>query len=159
MRLSNLLQFIIGFILGITLLALGAAGASYLMVARMTSKPPKPVFTEEEKKAVTTPVKSSPSPTPSPEKEKTKPNPQPSPEKEEKKEDLPPGAYKARVTWSDGLSLRAEPSAGASRVGGVAYNQELIILGSSSDGQWQKVRIASSGQEAWVKAGNVAKSE
>lgn len=159
MKLLNFVQFLVGFILGVALLALGAAGASYLVVAKMTTNPPKPVFAEEEKKPVTTPVKTTSSPTPSKPKEETKPKPQPSPETKEEKEVLPPGAYKARVTWSDGLSLRSDPTTDASRVGGVAYNQELIVLESSRDGQWQKVRVANTGQEAWIKAGNVAKSE
>ena len=159
MKIFNVLQFIVGFILGVTLLALGAAGASYLMVAKMTTNPPKPVFAEEEKKTPAVPVKSSQPPTPDQPKEEKKPTPQPSTEKKEEKEELPAGAYKARVTWSDGLSLRAEPSKDAGRVGGVEYNQELIVLESSRDGQWQKVKISTTGQEAWVKAGNVAKSE
>jgi hypothetical protein len=160
MKIFNLLQFIIGFILGVTLLALGAAGASYLVVAKMTSNPPKPVFAEEEeKKTQAVPVKLSQPPTPKQPKEEKKPTPQPSTEEKEEKEKLPAGAYKARVTWSDGLSLRAEPSKSASRVGGVEYNRELIVLESSRDGQWQKIKISTTGQEAWVKAGNVAKIE
>jgi hypothetical protein len=79
-------------------------------------------------------------------------------EAEEKKPELPSGAYKAKVTWSSGLSLRSEPNVSSDRVGGVDYNSELIILSTSSDGQWQKVRVANGTQEGWIKAGNVKKS-
>jgi hypothetical protein len=78
---------------------------------------------------------------------------------EEKKPELPTGAYKAKVTWSSGLSLRAEPSVSSDRVGGIDYNTELIILSTSSDGQWQRVKVANGDQEGWIKAGNVKKSE
>jgi hypothetical protein len=71
---------------------------------------------------------------------------------------LPQGAYKGRVTWSSGLSLRADPNSSANRVGGVDYNSELIILETSQDGQWQKVRVANGSQEGWIKAGNIKKS-
>lgn len=75
----------------------------------------------------------------------------------EEPEELPPGAYRARVTWSTGLSLRAEPGQEAARIGGVGYNSELIILKTSADGDWQQVRLLGSQQEGWVKAGNVEK--
>jgi hypothetical protein len=79
------------------------------------------------------------------------------PETKPETEDLPAGAYQAKVTWSTGLSLRSEPSTDAERIGGVDYNAELIILSTSNDNQWQKVRVPSSGQEGWVKSGNVEK--
>ncbi|MEM1367073.1 MAG: SH3 domain-containing protein [Cyanobacteria bacterium P01_H01_bin.15] len=71
--------------------------------------------------------------------------------------ELPPGAYRARVTWPQGLSLRNSPGLNSSSVGGVAVNAELIIIETSGDQKWQKVRVAATGQEAWVKAGNVVK--
>jgi type IV secretory pathway VirB10-like protein len=101
---------------------------------------------------------------------KTLPTAQPKPESppettakqeekaEESKSELPSGAYKAKVTWSSGLSLRLEPSTSSERVGGVEYNSELIVLSTSSDGQWQRVRLANGTQEGWIKAGNIKKS-
>lgn len=166
MKLKSVFQFIIGFFLGIFLLAGGVAGAGYLFWMTMASNPPKPVFSEEnpEKSPI---AQKSPSPKPSvipkpiDEASEAKenpetPSPEPSPEEEEK---LPAGAYKARVNWSGGLSLRAEPSTEATRVGGVEYNTNVIILEKSADGKWQKVRLAGGEQEGWIKAGNVEKEE
>ena len=85
---------------------------------------------------------------------KPEPKPEPEPTIQER---FGEQAYEARVTWPSGLSLRGEPSLSASRVGGVYYDDKLIILGRSSDGDWQKVYVPESGQEAWVKAGNVQK--
>jgi hypothetical protein len=100
---------------------------------------------------------SSPSPSPStpltPAETNKNATPTPSPEQA-----VPKGAYKGKVTWSSGLSLRSEPNSSAGRVGGVDYNSELIILETSKDGLWQKVRVANGTQEGWIKAGNVKRS-
>jgi uncharacterized protein YgiM (DUF1202 family) len=150
---ANFFQFIIGFFLGVLVLAGGATAIAYVLFANMTMNPPKPIFAEEKQapKAAT----------PTPEKKLTKPvekevKPSPKTSPEVKKEDLPKGAYKAKVTWSSGLSIRSEPNTEASRVGGVDYNAEVVIIQSSADGKWQKIRL-SDGQEGWVKSGNVEK--
>jgi hypothetical protein len=41
----------------------------------------------------------------------------------------------------------------------VDYDQELIILETSADGVWAKVRSVDGGQEGWVKVGNFKKTE
>ena len=170
-RFSGLLQFILGFFLGITILVGLTSALGYLMFSRLAATPNKPVFSEENKSKpkATTPDKkaseksaakpeASPSPkattaSPSPE---VSPSPSPSPEA---KEDLPQGAYKAKVTWSGGLSLRSNPSKDSERVSGVDYDDELIVLETSADGVWAKVRSADDGQEGWVKVGNFKKAE
>ena len=58
-----------------------------------------------------------------------------------------------------GLILRSEPGVNAERLGGVGFNAKVVVLESSSDKNWQKIRIESSGKEAWVKAGNTKKVE
>jgi outer membrane biosynthesis protein TonB len=167
-RLSGLLQFLVGFIMGVAILVGGATAVAYMFLSGMNSNPPKPVFTEEKKEetkeektaakpAVTTPakeepkaeVKKSPEATPAP-----KASPKPSPP-EQKKENNSEG-YKARVTWQSGLSLRAEPTSQSTRLGGLDYNTKVSVVGTSSDGQWQKVRL-SNGREGWIKSGNISR--
>ena len=158
-RLSGVFQFLLGFFLGILLLVGGTASLAYVVFSRMSANPERPTFAEEK---------------PSEETAKTKTEPtankdassQPVEEVavretfiEEEKEDLPNGAYRAKVTWSTGLSLRSQPDSDAERIGGVEYNSELIVLKTSADGDWQQVRLPGSQQEGWVKAGNVAKVE
>jgi hypothetical protein len=72
---------------------------------------------------------------------------------------LEPGAYKARVIWQQGLSLRAEPSYDAERIGGLDYNQQIVVLEESADKSWQKVRLADGEQEGWIKSGNTERSQ
>jgi hypothetical protein len=133
LNLSKILQFILGFILGIVLLAGLGAGAAYYYLSKLAQTPPKPSFPPTENQEVV---------------ENTKPETEPEPPLEE-------GAYRARVTWPQGLTLRSEPDVDSERLGGVAYQQELIILGDSEDKLWQKVRVPKTGDEGWVKAGNV----
>jgi Bacterial SH3 domain len=150
-RVSNVIQFIIGFILGLAILAGGTAALAYVFFAKMNANPPKPMFAEEKKEETTTTTQkpSTPQSTPvaasSPEAEKPK--------------NLPPGAYMARVTWAEGLSVRTEPGREAERIAGVDYNQELIVLQESEDKLWQKIRLAEGTLEGWIKAGNVEKIE
>jgi hypothetical protein len=164
MNLSSLFQFIIGFFLGVFLLAGGTAGLAYVFFSRMAGSPPKPIFSEEklQQPSATETVKS---PAPStvsttaaeaPKGEKAPEEP-PSEKPVTEKEDLPSGAYKARVTWSTGLSLREEPRVESNRLGGVDYNTEIIVLKQSDDGGWQKIRMTGNGQEGWIKAGNIEK--
>lgn len=167
MKLSPLFQFILGFILGVAILAVGATGLGFLFFARMASSPPKPVFSEEKKEETKVvrqetsekKVTSDKPETSEGEKGKTEEEKKEEESTEAKEEELPAGAYKARVTWSEGLSLRAEPALEAERIGGVGYNSELIILDQSSDQKWQKVRLPDSDREGWIKAGNVRKVE
>lgn len=166
-RFSGLLQFILGFFLGITILVGLTSAFGYLVFSRLAATPAKPTFPEENKSKpkVTTPDKKAPtksatkpevSPSPKTTTESPKPSPSPSPKAEE---DLPKGAYKAKVTWSGGLSLRSNPSKDSERVSGVDYDQDLIVLEITADGAWAKVRSANGGQEGWVKVGNFKKTE
>ncbi|MGI0481082.1 SH3 domain-containing protein [Geminocystis sp. CENA526] len=153
MSLSSFFQFIVGFFLGIILFGAGIAGGAYFFLTNVAVNPSKHLFAEEK----STPEKKE-TPTPAVVEKKEEPPKVEEVKKEEPPaEKLPDGAYKARVTWSTGLSLRSEPSASAERVGGVGFNTEIIILTTSNDRQWQKVRIPNSQQEGWVKAGNVEK--
>lgn len=158
-RLINITQFILGFILGIAIIAVASAGAGYYYLSKIAVTPAKPTFTEEKEQpvAATEVQKEAPSeiisePQPEPPLElepELEPEPEPEPEPP-----LPPNAYKARVTWPQGLSLRAEPSINAARIGGIGFNAEIIILKKSNDQRWQKVRLPWNQQEGWVKSGN-----
>lgn len=147
--MSGVFKFILGFALAIALLFLAGAGMTRYMLARLATPPPRPTFpndpspTAANSPAATAPaaepavspsVAANPSPSPS--------NPSPSPTE-----------YRAKVNQPIGLIVRAEPDANAAQIAGVEYNRELTVLEDSSDGAWQKVRLAD-GTEGWVKGGN-----
>jgi hypothetical protein len=149
MSLSGIAKFFIGFIIGIALLVAGGAATAYYFWVKLSTVPPKPIFAEERPKPSSAAKKVS-SPTASNSPSISKPTPSESPAKP-----LPPGAYKARVTWSEGLSLRDAPGPEANRIGSVILNQEVYILKESDDQKWQQVRLVQGEQEGWIKAGNV----
>ncbi|MEB3190886.1 MAG: SH3 domain-containing protein [Snowella sp.] len=178
-RFSGVLQFTLGFFLGLLIFVGGVSLVGYLVFSRLAATPPRPVFPEENKtvvkpkptvKPTTTATKDAQTQTgettkteetPKTEEVKASPSPEPSatPSPEDKKEELPAGAYQAKVIWSGGLSLRANPDKTSERVGGVDYNDALVVLEKSSDGEWVKVKVPDSDQVGWVRVGNIKKTE
>lgn len=158
-RLSGLLQFMLGFVMGVAILVGGATAVAYMLLSGMNSNPPKPVFTEEKKEETKeekaakpqAEVKESAKAAPAP-----KASPKPSPEA--RKREATSEGYQARVTWQSGLSLRSEPTSESTRLGGLDYNTKVSVVGTSSDGQWQRIRL-SDGREGWIKAGNISRVE
>jgi hypothetical protein len=54
--------------------------------------------------------------------------------------------------------MRDKPAFEGQAIGGVTGNQKVIILETSQDGKWEKIRIPDTNQEGWVKSGNTEKS-
>ncbi|MDR9403774.1 MAG: SH3 domain-containing protein [Halothece sp. Uz-M2-17] len=165
MSISGFVQFVLGFFLGVFMLTGTGAAAAYFFLNRMSDAPPEPVYSEDkpsqpnkEEESSASSNTNQPATTTSTTNSEPEPKPEPEPEPEEEQtitERFGEQAYEARVTWPNGLSLRSNPSLNASRVGGVYYDDKLVIIETSSDGDWQKVYVPESGQQAWVKAGNV----
>ena len=171
-RLSATAQFILGFVLGISLIVGISGTLIFAYYKRMSVLPKKPEYPEPQVATEATPNTNesssnigqtdiepsevntndeSPQEAISPVTEEPEVEPESEPE-------LPPNAYRAVVTWPDGLSLRAEPDVNAGRVGGISAEASIIILEDSADGKWQRVRLPWSGQEGWVKGGNTRRT-
>ena len=173
-RLSATVQFILGFVLGISLIAGISSAALFAYYKKMSVLPEKPVYPDAtanlESEADTSETFTDIEPIESIATEdeldssvvaKETEEPQAAPVEEEPEitePELPANAYRAVVTWPEGLSLRAEPSINAERVGGIEANASIIILGNSADGEWQQVRLPWNSQEGWVKAGNTERT-
>jgi uncharacterized protein YgiM (DUF1202 family) len=153
MSLVGVFKFCLGLILALAILAGGSFLAAQYVKSRMAILPPKPTFPNDNAKNAqptsnkpaaksANAVPESPPPTPSP---SASPKP------------LPPGAYHALVTEQIGLVLREAPGREARTIGGVGYNEKVIILETNADGSWQKVRTDLSDQEGWVRGGNTEK--
>ncbi|MCW6037417.1 SH3 domain-containing protein [Spirulina subsalsa FACHB-351] len=154
MNLTGLAQFFLGIFSGLILFGISGFIAGYYVLSGMASTPARPIFPEERPQAPPPPSPSPAAQTPEPPTESApEPSPEP-PAPEPEPETLEPGAYRARVNWPDGLSLRATGAEDGERIGGIAYNQEMIVLRTSDDGRWQEVRLPGSNQRGWVKAGN-----
>ncbi|MDJ0695260.1 MAG: SH3 domain-containing protein [Mastigocoleus sp. MO_188.B34] len=164
----NILKFLFGFALAIAILAGGGVVAALYFINRNAVTPNKPMFDNDRPPAITAGVKPGESAftTTSKVKEKKDTKSQNTPSQKDKQsteegkpaKPLPPGAYNARVTWSQGLVLRSEPNTDAESVGGVGFNKKVIVLQVSQDKAWQKVRVVGTDEEAWVKAGNTKRT-
>jgi hypothetical protein len=163
--ISGFFKLILGFVLAIAVLLGSGLTIALYFVNRTALPPEKPMFANDNPqpkvdKPKVTPVKatstSKPTPTSSP---KPSPSPTPTPTPTESPDTLPPGAYQAIVTWPQGLSMRDQPASDAQSIGGVGGNQKVIILEESADKNWQKIRIAGTDKEGWVKAGNTKRVE
>jgi uncharacterized protein YgiM (DUF1202 family) len=146
-------KVVLGVALALMLLSMaGVATARYFMT-RLSILPPKPLYGEEQ--AATVPPTATPGPTeaPAPAPPESAPAP-PAAEPE-----LAPGTYKAVVVQPIGLILREGPGTEHPQVGGVDYNEALIVLEEPADQGWIKVRVVTSGQEGWVKTGNTQRTD
>jgi hypothetical protein len=161
MSLSGLAKFVVGFVAGIVLILFGSALAGLYLFSTLSGSPPKPVFTEErqQKKLTNINTKSSTvaatnsklvSSTPASPSQSSSVSQQPQ---------LEPGGYKARVKRQSGLSMRSEANFESNKVGGIAYNQEVVVIQDSDDKQWQKVQVVETNQEGWVKTGNLERAD
>jgi len=148
MSFSGIAKFLIGFFIGIFLLAGSAAAAGYYFWTKLSVVPSKPVFSEEQPKGASTAKKTTTQKASQPQRSNQPTAIKPTPK------ELPPGAYKARITWPEGLSLRDSPGSDSNRIGGVAFNQEVIVIKESDDQRWQRVRLADGEKEGWIKTGN-----
>lgn len=147
MNLYGVFKFIVGFFLAILILAGATVATALYFAARLSELPERPTFpndhlqTKIAAKPVTPQAAVKPTPTPTPEAEK-----------------LEPGAYRAIVTQPIGLILRDSPSTDANRIGGIAYQEKVVVLGESDNKQWQKVRVLTDrDRTGWVKGGNTEK--
>ncbi|MBD2462415.1 SH3 domain-containing protein [Oscillatoria sp. FACHB-1407] len=150
MSWSGLIKFFTGFTLAIALLFFAGVNVTRHLITRLTAPPPRPVFPNDTPSPVASAAASTPQTqaTPSPAASAAPPvERSPSPNEA--------GAFEARVTEPIGLIVRQEPSRDAERLGGVEYDEVVTVLETTSDGEWQRVRLSGSGVEGWVKAGNV----
>lgn len=140
--LIGLSKFLLGFTLAVAILFGAGVVFTNFVIGRLSSLPARPTFPNDiqpkssdakdaPKAAVDAPA-NAPEPVPAPE------------------------GYAAKVTQPIGLLVREEPSTESGQVGGVALDEEVRVLETSSDGEWQRVKT-SNGIEGWVKGGNTEK--
>lgn len=154
---SSLAKLLIGLILAITILIGGGAATALYLMYKVTTPPPKPVFANE--KATIKAQRPHSSTIERPTVSAAKPSATPTPSSSPSPKPLEPGAYQARITWDQGLLLRSEPNLDSERIGGVSYNQQIVVLEESADKTWQRIRLEDTEQEGWVKAGNTERIE
>ncbi len=155
----GLVKFVTGILVAIALLFMAGGSAARYVMTRLSELPPKPIFPEENLGAegsgnLPEEVEASAG-----SEEETPPTPPPAPEPASEEEPLPEGSFQARIAQPIGMVLREGPSVETTRIGGIDYNERVIVLSESSDGVWQNVRLPGSGVEGWIKSGNTERVE
>ncbi|MGL5080928.1 MAG: SH3 domain-containing protein [Microcoleaceae cyanobacterium] len=142
MSVYGIFKFIVGFVLALLILAGASVAAALYFAARLTELPERPTFPNEQ----TTTAKASPKKAiPA---SKLAPSPKPT-------ATLPKGSYRAVVVQPIGLILRDQPSFESNRIGGIAYEEAVIVLEESVDKAWQRVQVEEDiNRVGWVKGGN-----
>ncbi|MGB3494524.1 MAG: SH3 domain-containing protein [Elainellaceae cyanobacterium] len=152
----GLIKFVTGILVAIALLFVAGGAAARYVMTRLSALPPKPIFPEERLSAegsgnppetveAAPPAQEPPAPAPI----------EPVPEEEA----LPEGAFRARIVQPVGMVLRQGPSIETTRIGGIDYDEVVVVLSENSDEGWQNVRLPGSGVEGWIKAGNTERLE
>ena len=139
--LGGLAKLVLGISLAFILLSLGGIATARYFMAKLSVLPPRPVFDNDAVSSQSAPEGAPETPAESGTEAAAEP-------------EIPPGSYGAVVTQPIGLVVRSGPGAEHEQLGGVDFNDEVLVLQASEDGNWLNVRIRESGQEGWVKAGN-----
>lgn len=144
MSIYGIFKFIVGFILAMLILAGASVAAALYFAARLAELPERPAFVNDAPVAQSNvPVSATPAATPTP-------TPTPEPE-----ETIPEGAYRAIVVQPIGLILRDTASLEANRIGGIGYEETVLVLEETEDQLWQKVQVEEDpDRTGWVKGGN-----
>jgi len=117
-------------------------GAGYLLIRQFSAPPPKPIFANDPESVKNPGVEVAP------------PDASPASSPAASASPSPSEGYPVRVTYPEGLILRDAPNTDAAQIGGLGYNQEVVVLEETEDQEWQRVQMAS-GEEGWIRAGNV----
>ncbi len=160
--LVNLSKLILGMGLALVLLTLaGVVTARYLM-GRLAVLPAKPLYGDEQPTPPPTTATSTTAAPPLMPPEPAPPTPTVTPPPAVPGAEVPTaaaGSYEAVITQPIGLVLREGPGTDRPQLGGLDYNQAVVVLEEPTDQPWVKVRVAATGQEGWVKAGNLRRRE
>ncbi|GAB4135678.1 MAG: SH3 domain-containing protein [Cyanobacteria bacterium J069] len=139
--LQRLAQGVIGVSLAIAILFFAGVSAARYLIDRLTELPPRPVF----------PNDTAPPGAAAPAADGTVAPPDTTPVQPNSAQSGE--VYTARVLPNVGIIVRDGPSLDAAQIGGIDYNQEVTVVGTSADGEWLQVQL-SDGGEGWVKSGN-----
>jgi hypothetical protein len=142
--LLGLSKFLLGFTLAVAILFGAGVVFTNFVIGRLSTLPARPTFPNDIQ----------------PKTSAAQNAPQPSPDAAAKTPEpaiaAPVVGYAAKVTQPIGLLVREEPSADSNQVDGVALDDQVTVLETSSDGEWQRIKTGN-GTEGWVKGGNTEK--
>jgi len=150
-----------GLLLALALLSVGGYFAFSYVLSQLTKLPPKPTFPNDNPAIAKKMAQKATSKGASlPNKEADKPQEGLAETKSLetlKPKPLPTGAFEGTVSYSNGLVLRSGASRDSGTIGGLDFNEKVIVLETSTDGEWQKIRTVTE-KEGWIRGGNIQKN-
>jgi Bacterial SH3 domain len=142
--LLGLSKFLLGFTLAVAILFGAGVAFTNFVISRLSTLPARPTFPNDIQ------------PKPSAAQNAPKAAANSAAKAPEPAIAAPAVGYAAKVTQPIGLLVREEPSADSSQIDGVALDDQVTVLETSSDGEWQRIKTGN-GTEGWVKGGNTEK--
>ena len=150
--LLGLSKFVLGIILALLIMSITSLAMARFFMTRMVELPERPTYDSDLPKAdrpnPTAPTAEAAGDAPEAISEAEQPKAQP----EDETDALQANEYKATVNQPVGLILRDGPGPDYAQIGGLAYQQSMVVV--AEDGGWLEVKL-SSGQTGWIKDGNV----
>ncbi len=144
--LLGLSKFVLGIILAMLIMSLASLSMARYFITRNAEQPDRPTYENDLPEDRAIPANTSNAAT-------ENPNERPSEDPITSNEaDLPEGAYRVTVNQPVGLILRSGPGADYENIGGLGYEESVTVL--SEEGGWLKI-VLGSGEEGWIKDGNV----
>ncbi len=140
--LIGLSKLALGGCLALILFALAGVITARYFMAQLAVLPTRPVYSNDRPEPEAPAAAEAPSPV------VTAPVAPPAPPD-------PPGSYEAIVNQPIGLILRAGPGTQFERLGGIDNNTRILVLGEDDSREWLNVRLRTTGQEGWIKGGNI----
>lgn len=128
----RIVQTALGILLGLLTLGVIVGGVSYLFLQNLSRSPAKPSFAAVN------------------------------PEKQDKSQALQlsdDGSYPALVVYQGELVVRDSPASSGKVVDKLAFDETVVVEGTSEDGRWQQVRVPAKGVEGWVGNGNLKRAQ
>ncbi|MFM9267968.1 SH3 domain-containing protein [Tychonema sp. BBK16] len=144
-------KFLVGFLLAIVLMTGASVAAALYFAAKLTTIPERPTFPNDKTAVRIAGAKPTPTAKASPVSDSSSDTPSPKP--------LAPGTYRALITQPIGLILRDSANRDANRIGGVGYQEKVVVLEDSPDKEWQRIQVEDGSRDGWVKGGNTEKVE
>lgn len=130
MRLSTVAQYTLGITLGVLTVLLAVGAIGFLSLQQLSRNPAKPSF--------------------------------PAATKETSGLAMPPStdnSYPALVVYQDGLIVRDTPDSTSKVLNTLKFDDTVVVMGKSDDGQWDRVRVEFANMEGWVRVGNLKRAQ
>ena len=162
--LLGLSKFVLGIILAMLIMSIAGLSMARFFMTRMVELPERPTYqndlpeADRPNDAAAAPERDetgAPKAVVAEAGEVDEPEAEAEPEPEEVEEDddaLPEGEYRATVNQPVGLILRDGPGTSYAQIGGLDYQESMIVF--AEDSGWLNVEL-SGGRTGWIKDGNV----